>query len=254
MSRTLASALAISAALLCVRATAAELTVLVTGSMVDPLEELGDDFAEAFGHTLHFSRGTTSGVLAKIEAGERADVVVVTAEALDELEKNGTIVPGTATPVASSMFGVVVSVDRPVPDVSTPELLKQAVLSARTISYPDPVTATVSGGYIESVLVELGIGDEARRKASLKPMGYLVGEAVKSGEADLGLSFVSEFTADERLAVTRFPAALQKLQPYAAGALVGSENLAVARELIAFFASPAAREKLSAAGVVPAGR
>jgi molybdate transport system substrate-binding protein len=254
MRRRWLSALMGSAALLCAHGNAggAELTVFVTGSMADPFEELGEGFTHASGHTVRFSRGTTNGVLAKIQSGERGDVIVVTAEAAAELERNGTVVAGSLAPVASSLFGVVVRADRPSPDVSTPEAFKEAVLSAPTISYPDPKAATVSGGYIETVLAGLGILDDARRKASLKPMGYLVGEAVESGEAALGLSFISEFTSNPRLAVVRFPAALQKPQPYSAGVLTHSPNAALARELIAFVTSAAARETLSAAGVVPA--
>jgi ABC-type molybdate transport system substrate-binding protein len=50
-----------------------------------------------------------------------------------------------------------------------------------------------------------------------------------------------------------FPDALQKPQLYVAGVFAQSTNAAAARELIAFLTSAAAREKLSAAGVVPAG-
>jgi molybdate transport system substrate-binding protein len=233
-------------------AGAAELAVFVTGSMADPFEELGEAFTHETGHTLTFSRATTGGLLAKIAAGERADVVVITAEAAATLEQRGTVLAGTRTPVASSVFGVVVRADAPLPDVATPEALKEAVLRARTIAYPDPVAATVSGGYIESVFEELGIKDAARAKAALKPMGYLVGEAVKKGEAELGLSFMSEFTADKDLAVVSFPDALQKAQLYSIGVFAESANADAARAFIAFVTSPAARTKLAAAGVVPA--
>lgn len=233
-------------------AAAAELTVFVTGSMVDPLEHVAEDFTDATGHTLRFERATTSGLLAKIRAGERSDVIVITADAAGTLQQDGTLVAGTATPIASSMFGVVVRAGSAPPDVATPEAFRQAVLRAGAISYPDPVAATVSGGYIEDVLTELGIKDAARAKASLKPMGYLVGEAVANGEAELGLSFMSEFVTNPALQVVPFPDALQKPQLYSAGIFAGSANVSVARELIEFFTSPAARAKLATAGVVPA--
>ena len=233
-------------------ATGAELAVFVTGSMVDPLEDLGEDFEHETGHTLTFSRATTGGLLAKIEAGERADVVVITAEAAAALEQRGILLAGTRRPVASSVFGVVVKAGVPLPDVATPEALKAAVLNARTISYPDPGAATVSGGYIESVFDQLGIKDAARAKAALKPMGYLVGEAVENGEAELGLSFMSEFTADDDLAVASFPDALQKAQLYSSAVFAESADVDAARSFIAFVTSAAARAKLAAAGVVPA--
>jgi molybdate transport system substrate-binding protein len=233
-------------------AAAAELTVFVTGSMVDPLEHVAEDFAHATGHTLRFESATTGGLLAKIRAGERADVVVIAAEAAATLEQDGTLAAGTRTPVASSVFGVIVRAGSALPNVATADAFRAAVLSAPTISYPDPVVATVSGGYIETVFTQLGIKDAARAKASLKPMGYLVGEAVARGEAELGLSFMSEFVGNPALQVVPFPDALQKPQLYTAGVFAGSANAAAARELLAFVASPDARAKLVAAGVVPA--
>ena len=88
---------------------------------------------------------------------------------------------------------MVVKAGAATPDISTAERLKQAVTAARNISYPDPVLAVASGGYIESVFQQMGIKEDAKKKASLKPMGYLVGEAVAAGEAELGVSFISEF-------------------------------------------------------------
>jgi ABC-type molybdate transport system substrate-binding protein len=58
--------------------------------------------------------------------------------------------------------------------------------------------------------------------------------------------------ANPALRVVAFPDALQKPQLYSAGVFAGGANTLVARELIAFFTSAAARAKLAAAGVVPA--
>src|SRR5262245_35610020 len=245
-----AVALAFSVPLLAAAVTAAgaELTVFVTGSMADPVEHAAREFTHDTGHTLRFEQATTGGLLTKIRAGERADVIVIAADAAATLEQDGTLVPGTRVAVASSLFGVVVRAGDPSPDVATPEAFRAAVLRAPTISYPDPVAATVSGGYIESVLDKLGIKDTARGKAQLKPMGYLVGEAVAKGEAELGLSFMSEFVANPALKVVPFPEALQKPQLYTAGVFAQSANPAAGRELIAFLTSAAAREELSAAG------
>src|SRR5690349_2134845 len=145
-----ALALALSLPLLTAAAAAAgaELTVFVTGSMADPLEHAAHDFTRETGHTLRFETATTGGLLAKIRAGERADVVVIAAEAAAALEQDGTLAAGSRVPVASSLFGVVVRAGGPSPDVATREAFKDSVLRAATISYPDPVAATVSGGYI----------------------------------------------------------------------------------------------------------
>ena len=233
-------------------ANAANLTIFATGSMADPLKELGTEFTHQTGHTLTFSLGTTGGVLNKLKAGEKGDVIVISDEAADSLEKEGKFVRGTRKDVASSLFGVVVKRDAATPDVSTPEALKKAVLAARTISYPDPVAAAASGGYVETVFRQMGILEATRKKASLKPMGVMVGEAVEKGEAELGLSFMSEFVADKNLKVVAFPAPLQKPQLYTAGVFAGTKNEDAARAFIAFVTRPEARAQLKAAGVDPA--
>ena len=56
-------------------AHAAELKILATGSMAEPLKELGEDFSQQTGHTLTFSLGTTGVVMNKLKAGEKADVI-----------------------------------------------------------------------------------------------------------------------------------------------------------------------------------
>lgn len=233
-------------------ANAAELTIFATGSMADPLKELGEEFSHKTGHMLLFSVGTTGGVMNKLKAGEKGDVIVISDEAANTLEKEGKFVPGTRKDVASSLFGVVVKRSAATPDVSTPDALKSAVLAARTISYPDPVAAAASGGYVETVFRQMGILDSAKKKASLKPMGVQVGEAVEKGEAELGLSFMSEFVADRNLKVVAFPPALQKPQLYTAGVFAGTKNEEAARAFIAFVTRPEARAKLKAAGVDPA--
>jgi molybdate transport system substrate-binding protein len=245
-------ALLCSATLIGTSASAAELTVFATGSMADPLKELGQEFTRETGHSLRFSVSTTGGVMNKLKAGEKGDVIVISNEAADTLEKQGEFVPSTRRDVASSLFGVVVKRNAPTPDISTPEALKQVVLSARSVSYPDPIAAAASGGYVEAVFRKLGILNAAKEKASLKPMGVLVGEAVEKGEAELGLSFMSEFVADKNLKVVAFPDSLQKPQLYTAGVLTGTLNAEPARAFIAFITRPEARAQLKAAGVDPA--
>jgi len=242
----------LAAGLAAAPAKAVELTIFATGSMADPLKELGEAFTHQTGNTLKFNLGTTGGVMNKLKAGEKGDVIVISDEASDILEKEGKFAPGTREDLASSVFGVVVKKDAPAPDVSSADALKKTVQSAKHISYPDPVAAAASGGYVETVFKQMGILEESRKKASLKPMGYLVGEAVKKGESELGLSFMSEFTADKKLKVVPFPASLQKPQLYRIGVFAGTPNADAARAFIAFVTSPENRAKLKAAGVEPA--
>jgi len=235
-------------------AQAAELVIFATGSMADPLKEVGEDFTRQTGHTLRFVLGTTGAVMNRLKAGETGDVIVISAEAADTLQRQGKLLAGTRTDVARSLFGVVVKRGAPTPDISTSEAFRRTVLAAHSISYPDPVAAAASGGYIESLFARLGIVEEAKKKAILKPMGVAVGEAVARGEAELGLSFVSEFAANKDLKAVPFPDTIQNPSLYTAGVFAGSTNAEAARSFISFVTGPSERAKLTAAGVDPVAK
>src|ERR1043165_2802819 len=89
-------------------AHAVELKVLATGSMAEPLKELAEGFTHDTGHTVTFSLGTTGVVMNKLKGGEKADVIVISVEAADSLEKDGRLVSATRADVANSLLGVAV--------------------------------------------------------------------------------------------------------------------------------------------------
>jgi molybdate transport system substrate-binding protein len=59
---------------------------------------------------------------------------------------------------------VVVREGGPVPDVSTPEKLKAALLAARSLTYTDPATPNTAGAIAGAALAKLGILDEAKTR------------------------------------------------------------------------------------------
>ena len=79
--------IAVIAALLFGGATsAAELKVMVTGSMASPLKEIAESFARSRGHTANVTAGITATVTATLQAGEKTDVVEVTSVGMDQLD------------------------------------------------------------------------------------------------------------------------------------------------------------------------
>jgi len=245
---------ALAAVLLCAapRAYAAELTVYATGSMEVPLHQLGEDFTRVTGHKLNFVLGTTGVVLNKLQSG-KADVIVISAEAADRLQKDGRIVAGTRADVARSLLGVGVKKGERAPDISSSEAFKQTVLRARSIAYPDPALGATSGVYIESLFKRLGIADEAKRKTTVKPVGAEVADAVAKGEVELGLTFISEFVGNQGVSVVGpFPDAIQNPTLYTAGVAKESANPDAARAFVAFVTRKEAAAKLKALGVDPA--
>ena len=76
-------------------AEAAQLKVFVGGAMTETVEKIGAEFAKASGNKLEYVSDTTGALQKRLQAGEKADVVVVTAAGLDAMQKENRIAPGT---------------------------------------------------------------------------------------------------------------------------------------------------------------
>ena len=86
-----APVLALVAALLAGRAEAASLTVYTGGSLLEPLKAVAADYGRATGNSVAFTAATTGVLLNRIHAGEKPDVIVISAEAMEQLGKEGRV-------------------------------------------------------------------------------------------------------------------------------------------------------------------
>ena len=59
---------------------------------------------EADGHEVAFDFGTVGALQAKLDAGETADVVILSVPGIDKLEKAGALVPGSRQNVAKTFI------------------------------------------------------------------------------------------------------------------------------------------------------
>jgi molybdate transport system substrate-binding protein len=244
---------ALTATLAATSARAADLGVYSGGSLAEPLKTIGADFTRATGRGLSFASGTTGVMLARIRAGEKVDVMILAADGMEALQKEGLILPGSTKPVSSSLLGVAVKAGAPHPDISTPAKFRAAMLNARSIAYPDPALGATSGLYIADLFRQMGIADQMKAKTVVKPVGAQAGAAVAVGEVELAVTFISELVWDSRLEVVgTFPKEILNPSPFVAGIPTASSDPAAARAFIAFVTSPGERAKLKAGGLEPA--
>jgi hypothetical protein len=92
------------------------------------------------------------------------DAVILSVPAMDDHDEAGDLVPMSRVALARVGVGVVVQEGGPVPDVSTPEKLKAAVLAARSLTHTDPAIPNTSGAIAGAALAKLGILDEVKDK------------------------------------------------------------------------------------------
>jgi len=226
-------------------AEAAEIRVLSTVGMQPATPELFAQFEAATGHKVAVSYGLAAVLRTKFVEGTPADVLILTAPLVEDLVKQGKVAADSKKDVARSGVGVAVKVGAPKPDIATPEALKAAVLAARSIGFS---REGASGVAFAKVLERLGIAEQVRAK--YKDTGTRAGEMLAAGEIDLAAAQIPELLAVRGVEVVGpLPAELQTVTIFAVGIASGAQDLAAARALIDFLASPQAAPVYKAKGL-----
>ena len=136
-----------------------ELSVFSSIGVRSAAEDLFRTFEKAGSHTLTIAWGTAPMLVARIEAGERADILILSRAGIDTLHKQGKILSGTDVTLAGSGVAIAVKTGAPKPDISTPEALTQTLLKAKSIAHSEPSAGGASGLYFAKVLERLGIAE-----------------------------------------------------------------------------------------------
>jgi len=231
-------------------AAAAELKVLTTPALSEVWHELAPKF-EATGHKLTVVYAPSGAIAKRVTDGEAADLLVSTPAGIDTLIKNGKVIDGTNTPIASSGMGVAVLKGAPKPDISTPEALKQALLSAKAVAYSDPAAGGASGVHFVKVLEQLGIKDQVLAKG--KPgRGIPVATFVVKGEADIAIQQLPELLHVAGAEVVGpLPGNLQNITTFAAGIPASSTQADAAKALVRFLQTPESAAVIKKHGLDP---
>ncbi len=230
---------------------AAELHVMSSGGFTAAYKLLGPKFAAATGNTLDTVLGPSMGkspeaIPNRLARGEPADVVIMVGYALDDLIKQGKVIPTSRVELADSRIGLVVRDGAPKPDIGSEAALKETLLHARSIAYSD----SASGVYIERELFKrLGIEEQVKPKAKMIPK-IPVASVVATGDYEVGFQQVSELLPVKGAAyVGKIPESVQSVTRYAAGIPVGAQHPQEAKALLDYLASPAAQPEVRSTGL-----
>jgi molybdate transport system substrate-binding protein len=234
-------------------AQAAEIKVISGGAFKQVLNALAAQYQKETGNTLDIAYKTVGQHLDLIRGDkEKFDVAILTPEAIDNLAKQGRVIPGTRADLAKTGIGVVVKTGAPLPDISTVDAFKRTLLAAKSIAYIDPKAGGSSGIYIGALLQRLGIADQINAKAVLVH-GGAVADHIADGEAEIGVHQISEILAVAGVTlVGSLPAEIQNFTVYSAGVGTSAKDGAAARALVEFLSGPHALPIIKAKGMQPA--
>jgi molybdate transport system substrate-binding protein len=232
-------------------ANAAEIRALISTAVEAALAELLPPFERASGHTLRITYGPSGGVAKRLTDGEAADLIILNDSGLDDLIKQGKVVPGR-TDFARTGIGVAVRKGAPRPDIGTPDALKRALLNARAVAHTAPAGGGITALHLLRMFEKLGIAQEVAAKTKLAAGGPngRVSTIVASGEADLGLQQVSELMSNPGVDVVGLlPVELQQVTVYSAGITANATQAEAAKTFIRFISAPAAAPIFAAKGL-----
>jgi molybdate transport system substrate-binding protein len=229
-------------------AVAAEVKVLTAGAMKQVVLALQPQF-EQLGHKLVVDNDTVGALQKRIEGGEAFDLVVVTPGVLERFAASNRIAPATRVNLARVAIGVMVRPGGKLPDISTVDGFKQALIDARSVAYIDPASGGSSGIYLDRLFEKLGIADAIRAKAKLKRGGY-VADLLVSGDAELGIHQISEIVpVKDVVLVGPLPAEIQNYTTYAGAVSATAKDAAAAQALLDLLAGPAGAAVLREKGM-----
>jgi molybdate transport system substrate-binding protein len=234
-------------------AEAAEIKVISGGAFQQVLTALTEQYQKETGNKVDLTFKTVGQHLKLIQSGEESfDVAVLTPDAIDGLVKDGKIVAGSRADLAKVGVGVVVKAGTPLPDISTVEAFKNALLAAKSVAYIDPAAGGSSGIYVGKLLERLGIAKEVNAKAVLV-QGGAVADHIADGEAELGVHQISEILAVPGVVlVGPLPAEIQNYTVYSAGVSAAAKDGATASGFVKFLTGPHALPIIKAKGMDPA--
>lgn len=233
--------------------SAETIRVISGGAFQQVLNALLPRYEKESGNKVAVTYRTVGQHLKLIGSGaETFDVAVLTPAALDDLAREGKLVPGSRTDLAKVGVGVAVKAGAPRPDIGTVDAFKRTLLAAKSVAYIDPAAGGSSGIYLAKLLERLGIADAVNAKAVLVP-GGAVGARIADGEAEIGIQQISELLPVRGVTVVGpLPAEIQNYTVYAAGIATAAKDRAAASGLVKFLSGPHAVPIMESKGMQPA--
>jgi molybdate transport system substrate-binding protein len=180
------------------------------------------------------------GLKSRLLAGERPDMVILTAAIVKELEAAGIAAVGESRAVGAVATSVALRDADPAADVATVDGLRALLARADAIYFPDPELAT-AGIHFAGVLRRLDLLDTTKPRQRTFPNGATAMAALASAKEPLavGCTQLTEIVSTQGIrAIGDLPGDLGLLTTYVAAPLAGSLQADAARWLAAALAAP----------------
>jgi len=228
-----------------------EITLIAPGGIRAAIELLIPGFERASGYTVKPTFGSGLGTKKQIAAGDAFDVPVLQPP-YPEVLASGNVVASSAKPLAGVAVGVAVRKGAPKPDISTADAVKKMLLAAKSVAYPDPAGGAAAGVSFDATLRKLGIAEQMEPKLKRAMGGAGAMAMAAKGEAEIGLTFVSEMEDPGIDIVGPLPADISTPTNLVGFISSHSKDPKGAQALLDYLSAPAAAATYRKLGMQPA--
>jgi molybdate transport system substrate-binding protein len=223
-----------------------------------PAEEIIAAYERQTGHTVVRLYDTAGAAEEKFvaagKAGVLAGVLITTEVRINKASttNTGALQVGKTAVVGDTLAGVAMSASFAQANeginINTSDKLKQALLSAKRIAFSDPARGATVGVHFMSVIEKLGIRDEVLAKSTKARDGIETMKLVTAGEADVGITQVSEIVQSQpKLLLGAFPKEHELATRYSSW--VANRSSDATKALAVAFGSEAGRASLAKNGL-----
>ncbi len=227
-----------------------EVTLIAPGGIRAAIEHLIPGFESKTGHKVKPTFGSGLGTKKQVVQGEAFDVPIVQPP-YEDVVASGNVIVGSMKPLATVAVGIAVKKGAPRPDISTPEKVKQLLLAAKSVSYPNPKGGAAAGVSFDETLQKLGIAEQMEPKLKRAQGGAGAMAMVAKGEAEIGLTFMSEMEDPGIDRVGPLPKSISTPTALVAFVSAHAKNTATAKALLDYLSSPAAAAIYKEQGMQP---
>lgn len=227
------------------------LKILGAGPVKRGVTRLAAQFEKQSGHHVSVEFTAAPSVSERVLQDEAVDIAVVPQAAMDEFEKQGKVVAGSRGLMGRSRMGIAMRKGASVPDLSTTDAFKRAMLES------DAIVCNVasSGQYLVKLLEKLGMAEATRNKVTKLPDAVKVMEHVAASPSRaFGVGQLAEISelVEKGVAIelaAPLPDAIQNVTAYHAAVTAASREPEAAAALARYLASPEAKKVFAATGI-----
>ena len=228
---------------------AQDASVLSAGAVEPGLRAALAAYRKETGGNVAVTFNTAPQIRERIEKkGEKFDVVIVPPAVMDAFMQAGRV-ESDRVMLGRVGQGIAVRPGAPVPDVSSVEAMKRALLDAESVVF----NRATGGQYIESMLRRIGVYDAIERKTTrYASAGEVMNHLLKGKGREVGFAPMTEIMLYKEKGlrfVGPLPAEVQQYNAYVASPMRGAANTPAAAALVRYLGTASAKAALASGGV-----